>query len=407
VNPNDLETPEEREERMKLVQKIQKSFYVGEQEGLVVVQPDDLTVLEQVPLWRVQWTELPGYQNVLNCHVPHYTHMFHRILSGPKPWLFGHLFLPGGSENLDNPLYRLPEEPSGSIGTQATVAGTLMQVTDYRQLEDGRLALIVQALERFQLLAATQHVPYAIATIRLDPDWEPCRQQPAVAEEEDSSSSSGDLNRNVSHKKLAVRENLEWRDWEFRPTLWEEVSEDGAGGVSPLVNYNGNYFPNEMLVSSSEEGAVVKDDERIARLERDVWVALDRMLDLLAQINPGIRIPVPAQLLGLLPIMNDSVDRWSEGFQLEQYAARLQQNDASIGTSTKSPFVRISENASYPDRRRAARLSYVIWIILDSIAVRGSPSRQELLEETSIANRLAMAFTQLEAVNTALRQSLK
>jgi hypothetical protein len=62
-------------------------------------------------------------------------------------------------------------------------------------------------------------------------------------------------------------------------------------------------------------------------------------LDLLAQINPGIQIPVWAQLLGLLPILNDSGGRWPDRFQLEQYAAWLQHKSASIRMSKKSPFV--------------------------------------------------------------------
>jgi hypothetical protein len=109
------------------------------------------TVLEQVPLWRVQWMKLLGYQRALNCHVPHYTHMFHHIvLNDPKPWLFGHLFLPEGSENLDSAANQLPQEPlfiGSKSTTQVTVTG--MQVTNYQQFDDGHLALIVQVLDQF------------------------------------------------------------------------------------------------------------------------------------------------------------------------------------------------------------------------------------------------------------------
>ena len=79
INPNDLETPEERERRMEMVRQIQKSFYGDEavteegQRKLAVKSDKSSTVLQNVPLWRVQWVELPGYQNILNCHVAHYT----------------------------------------------------------------------------------------------------------------------------------------------------------------------------------------------------------------------------------------------------------------------------------------------------------------------------------------------
>lgn len=34
--------------------------------------------LHDLPLWRVQWAALPGTQEVLHVHVPHYTSMFER-----------------------------------------------------------------------------------------------------------------------------------------------------------------------------------------------------------------------------------------------------------------------------------------------------------------------------------------
>lgn len=42
-------------------------------------------------------------QEVLHVHVPHYCHMFELVMAGPRPWRFGHVYLPGGSANLGNP----------------------------------------------------------------------------------------------------------------------------------------------------------------------------------------------------------------------------------------------------------------------------------------------------------------
>jgi len=131
-NPNDNETPEERQARMDLVRKIQATFYApssskeetddgvlgtavaasdGENSRWLQTDPNDPTIMYNVPVWRVQWTELIGYQNVLNVHVPHYTHMFRTLLlQHPKPWYFGHVFLPGGSDYLGSPDYFLPEQ---------------------------------------------------------------------------------------------------------------------------------------------------------------------------------------------------------------------------------------------------------------------------------------------------------
>ena len=120
------------------------------------VEPDG--TLRDVPLWRVQWTELPGFQNVLNVWQPHYTHMFMSVVNGPRPWYFGHVHLPGGTESLNKTEYRLEK------GTRAPLTGVLMQVGDYKQLDDGRLvpaAAVVRAavlLPAKVLAAVPRHV---------------------------------------------------------------------------------------------------------------------------------------------------------------------------------------------------------------------------------------------------------
>ena len=164
-NPIEEESEEEKEARMKLVRQLQKSFYQDEIEEIKPPQKGS-TIIEDVPLLRTQWSELPGYQNVLHIHVPHYTNMFQKILrSGAKNKYFGHLYLPGGSENLDNPEYKLEEN------TKAPLIGALMKITSHRELEDGRLILIVQALEKFRVVKAKRHYsPYSIATIEIMPD---------------------------------------------------------------------------------------------------------------------------------------------------------------------------------------------------------------------------------------------
>ena len=69
--------------------------------------PGDAFVLNDLPLWRVQWVALPGWNQQLHVHVPHYVDMLNNIGEGG---LFGHLLLPGGSENLgkDCLLYTSP-----------------------------------------------------------------------------------------------------------------------------------------------------------------------------------------------------------------------------------------------------------------------------------------------------------
>ena len=53
-------------------------------------------------------------QEVLHVHVPHYCHMFEGIMAGPRPWRFGHVYLPGGSEALGTPAAAIrPLQPDG------------------------------------------------------------------------------------------------------------------------------------------------------------------------------------------------------------------------------------------------------------------------------------------------------
>jgi Lon protease-like protein len=172
-------------------------------------------IIPNLPLWRVQWTEVVGRTNVLLVHEPIYTHMFEEIIrassssSSPQPdappsshpcMLFGHLYLPNGSTHLrsQEPTYKLQSwqeytassfsiSLSSRIRTssandddadhhdhhgRACVLGTLMQITDYRRMKDGQLLLLVQALDRFVITQVHQQVPYGVAGVQLLPDIE-------------------------------------------------------------------------------------------------------------------------------------------------------------------------------------------------------------------------------------------
>jgi Lon protease-like protein len=384
------ETPEEREERMKLVRQIQGSFYQQRGDDLdddPLVSQMEEGVFTSVPLFRVQWTELPGYQNVLNIHVPHYTHMFRKILAGPKPWRFGHVYLPGGSENLGNPQYALKE------GTDATLVGTLMQISDVFEQEDGRLTMIVQGVERFQVKESLQSEPFAMATVQLLPDDEVASSL---------LSSPSDLS---PHAKYAD-DFEEWNKWEILPTTWDDPENHGLRAISPLSNYNSQFYPDEVVIGDTEAASTIflaSTEE----MEYQLWIALDEMLRLIQTAMNG-SAPIPSQLLGLLP--TKPFKKWPNSFQLESYASQLEAKNASIGTHTKSPFVRVGLCDSYPALRRANRLSYAIWILLDSIlaavGANDKLSQQELLELTSANDRLELAYQHLESINTVLRNSM-
>ena len=53
------------------------------------------------------------------------------------------------------------------VGLKSSVVGTLMRIVDNRRMKDGRLLLLVQAMERFVVSEVHQEFPYAIADVQL------------------------------------------------------------------------------------------------------------------------------------------------------------------------------------------------------------------------------------------------
>jgi hypothetical protein len=84
-------------------------------------------------------------QEILHVHVPHYTHMFQSIMAGPRPWRFGHIYLPEGSRNLGSPEYAL--EPR----TRAPLTGTLAEILHCDQMTDGRMLLLIGGVGRIRV----------------------------------------------------------------------------------------------------------------------------------------------------------------------------------------------------------------------------------------------------------------
>lgn len=87
----------------------------------------------------------PVLQEILHVMAPHYVHMFEGVFSRPRPWLFGHLYLPGGSKNLGAASYEL------SSGSRAPLIGTLAQVTRAVRLRDGKFLILATAITRFKV----------------------------------------------------------------------------------------------------------------------------------------------------------------------------------------------------------------------------------------------------------------
>ena len=174
---------------------------------------------------------------------------------------------------------------------------------------------------------------------------------------------------------------------------------------------------------STEREKPVVSLEAVEMLECRLWRNLDEMVRLLSMAGTA-PVPLPSQLLGLLPKRGD----WPKEFVLEEYAQSLSaagsgSSGTTIGVFAKSPFVRVDRVAekrnatpiapssntnapSYSPLRRAQRLSYAVWLLLDGLAMDGAkpPSRDVILGMNSIGERLDAAKKTLEGINGILRR---
>lgn len=520
---------------MEMVRKLQKSFYTTtanpssitstlntnnddldtEEGGLSIGGPSNIyyesqdetkinlinpTIIQNLPLWRVQWTELPGYQNMLNVWQPQYTHMFRTILGSgsaeSKPWYFGHVFLENGSENLYNPEYSVNDfDPiTKQSNSKACLTGCLMQIVDYKENDDGRLTIIVQALDKFRIVPNSVvvnysdlknegefsdmlngitvaddfgmddpskfHHTYDTATVELIPDEELVEMHyyepnSALNIYKEAFGSNEDEEQDIITKweaasVCATTEGYHFKDFEFSHIEDVENVLEATTGMTPIANHDENeakmldwtsfdvlsdsvqkYYnfkmfeqktqvnPTRILPFPSASNTKKEYEERVENLielEYQTWVGLDKMIQLLIKLNTNnaVDVPIPTQVLGLLPDyitpeMNEKHyfnKRWPQNLQLHKYAL------ISKRVSNKTVRVDSLNLSTYPVMRRIRKLSYVIWILLSTtFAMPGSKqqqdgssdlSRQDILEMDSISGRLEAAMNRIELINENL-----
>ena len=154
-------------------------------------------------------------------------------------------------------------------------------------------------------------------------------------------------------------------------TAWDGDGVDGTYAVPLSVD------------ADARNAADAADASLLIARERVVWLKLDELLRRLSSVSPTA-VPVPSQILGLLPPDGD----WPEDFALTAVAERLAANVAP-----PDPFNRryTTPPGGYPAHRRAARLSYAVWAVVGGQA-------QPVLDARTTAERLALALRRLEAL---------
>lgn len=142
--------------------------------------PDAGGLLPDLPLWRPSCALLPGMQQILHIHAPHYVHMLEAIFARPQPWRFGALLLPkaaanatdlgapgaaaeagsssnsSGNGNSSNGLSmssvggNAPPLAADGGGGDAPLVGVLLEVARAVRLRDGKLLLLATAVARIK-----------------------------------------------------------------------------------------------------------------------------------------------------------------------------------------------------------------------------------------------------------------
>lgn len=409
--------------KMEMVRTLQASFY---QTTTAHSEFDAQTgMIYNLPLWRVPWVEVPGRSNVLFVNQAMYTNMIEEILHAAdplQPFYMGHLYLPGGTKNLNHPDFKLQswdqqvggrDDASASAADRSAVVGTLLRISDYRRMADGGLVLLVQALERFVVKDVQQELPYSMAHVQLLPDTEEVEGSDWVAHR-----SEADV---TKARAYALQESFErWHCYEYDNAklplpLESDLSMTDVAG-SPLAKvlpyapfssvvrvdqmldepllpaspadsmitprqweYSQNTLEHRLLqggILQQSTEAPFLQDVSTDQLEIRVWLALNEFLK-------ETRTPVSPVLFGLLPSI-----KWPRGFILERIGDFIaKQKDLD------QRYVRVT--ASYPAQRRQKRLSYAVAALLeDSETV--NHFRHELLEIPSTRERLALILRKLE-----------
>lgn len=410
-----------------MVRSLQKTFYNSPNDDENALPRPELQtktgMLTNLPLWRVGWTEVPGRANCLNVHEGQYTHMFETIVNqGPGPWYFGHLHLPGGfkmtrtgQRRFDLKSWReeIKDKARFQEPERSAVVGTLMRITDFRRLEDGRLCILVHVLERFVVDNVVQSFPYSVADVQILPDLE--ELPPDIVDENFAKIARGE----------AVVRSFQYHDYEY-----DNIK-------LPLPQDSEYLSTDEGTIPQSEIGKVLPfafysdDDSSLDGIEE---LELDEKSSLSSTGFSGGEPPLENQLLDWRILRNPPSIRSDEKgpkrkaedsgatetliwFALEEFCRNTDfilpdeilclmppQMESYLDMKSRTPIKLLSEK--YPTRRRQRRLSYALPAILESTNI-GAGIRQELLNTPSTQTRLSAVLERFRVINDSLMGQLE
>ncbi|KAH8056369.1 hypothetical protein JL722_7678 [Aureococcus anophagefferens] len=387
----------EDDERNAQVAALKRSFYgvpaapraEASRSRVAVRSRSSFGLLEDVPLCRWSGALLPHSQLALNVWQPQYTHLFEELFATPEPWYYARVRLPGGAANLNNPAYDFC-----APDCSAPRAGTLMRVASFRREADNRLSVVVQgvaSLVRRPRVLGRRALPYARADVRLAPDGE------ALAH--------GASDAWPRAWAAAVEADEAWAAYEFGAP---PADQRGAAAL-PVLRGRGRAAA-DAGARARRRGARLRRaaaaggrrrrvprrwprTRRLRRREAAVWVKLDALLAALrSRPETAGAVPVPSQLLGLLP----RDEAWPGDFRLDGVAADLARRSAELPDDVDQADRRyVAARDNYPAHRRASRLSFAVFAVIGG-------GGQDALDAATAADRLALAAARLDALIASL-----
>lgn len=371
---------EDEQRRMALVRMIQANFYREQEEPKEEVD-EAVGLWRELPIWRVPWVELPGRTNVLNVHEAYYTNMFEKLLrtSQKDEHYFGHVYMEKHTKFQKNPLCDWHHHTESS-----PCLGTLMRITDYQRLPNGRLLLLVQAMERFAVTEVHQNLPYGIANVQLLPDLDDTQERTQLLQQaqcwrsyefEDTKFASRELVGSVLAQVLPYAA-MDPTQIPTEAIMWPPTQQDTT---VPKSTTNTNDTLEQQLL---EKGILKRSDEpskaSTDELELQLWWAINDYL-------LTSKTPVSPILLGLLP---PNVE-WEPDFVLKDIGQKLQ------SSPYRHKYTPVCE--LYPKNLRQRRLSY------HAAHLCKDQDRQELLAMGSTHMRLQTVLWKLETYNRSFQ----
>ncbi len=414
--------------------------------------------MHNLPLWRVGWVETPGRRNCLNVHEMQYTHMFEKLLSSSSqdassssqpPLYFGHLYLPNGStssksgderyrlktwreELLDETRFanymkestHVAPEISTPIIDRSAVIGCLMQILDYRRMEDGRLMILVQALERFVVEDVVDTLPYAVANVQILLDREELPWESVVGKQ--TAGRNYDENICRFQRGRAVDASFSYHTYEFDLPRLPISDTNETGKEKYLTNEDVPWIEISQLLpfahySTMEECCLDVANEKFARIHETISpttsgfsggeLSIEQRLwnggilweppSIPSVVNRRSRKDTTAlncdTLEVLLWLALDDFCR-ATGFVLPMEVRCLLPPELDYLDIKSDIYL----SSSYPKLRRQRRLSYIAPEVIENIELPMKGMRQVWLNTPSTAQRLLGALERYEYLNNKL-----